>query len=302
MRLKVSIIALAALTSLTAPAYAQSTVPCILFGSEAADEGRGFWSIDPATGEGTLIGDPGQAITGLAFHPFTGVLYGATANIDVNSPTSSTIDPGHLVTIDPVTGVATDIGGFGFSTLADLAFDPATGTLYGWRSGNDGDLYTVNLMTGMATLVGESGLSDLSGGGIEFGPDGELYVAVEDAGGPLRTVNKLTGLPFGSIDLTGYDDEDASIAALTLDSAGFFYGVTRKNGDLIRINPSTGEIRTIGPAAGDDAAIDGLAFPSPCGTGAPAASSGVLLIIFAGLAAIGTWQIARRRNRQVALA
>ena len=57
--------------------HAQDSSPglsCRLFGSEAADEQRGFWELNPSTGEGVLIGEPGQGVTGLAFRPSTGIL------------------------------------------------------------------------------------------------------------------------------------------------------------------------------------------------------------------------------------
>jgi hypothetical protein len=293
---------LVALVSLGGAVHAQdgrvATASCTLFGNDAADEGRLFYVIDPQTGDGTFIGDPGQAVTGMAFHPVTGVLYGATAVISVETPTMSSIDPEHLITINPLTGDGTDIGSFGLmgNTLADLAFDPATGVLYGWRSGNSGDLYTVDLQTGTATLVGESGLTNLSGGSLEFVPGIGLVAGVEGTDTQLRIIDKNTGLPIGDIPLTGYG-EIASIAALTWDGRAFLYGVTRKDGDLIRIDPKTGVIETIGEAAGDeDASIDALAFSS-CGSPAPAMNWAALLVVSLGLAAVGIWQTVRRRQR-----
>src|SRR5438067_300806 len=116
--------------AVSAPAYAD------LFGAEAQDEGRNLYRIDPSTGTGTLIGDIGVAVTGLAVAPGTGalVLYGSTAVIN----DSSTIPAGSLVTINTTTGAATLVGSFGLTgraTLADLSFDPGTGVLYGWSSG-----------------------------------------------------------------------------------------------------------------------------------------------------------------------
>jgi hypothetical protein len=292
-----------ALVSLTGAVHAQTDGAgfCTLFGNDAADEGRLFYVIDPQTGDGTIIGDPGQAVTGMAFHPSTGVLYGSTAVIDVNSPSSSSIDPGHLITINPLNGDGTDIGSFGLAgggnTLADLAFDPATGVLYGWRAGDSGDLYTVNLQSGAATLVGESGLSDLSGGGLEFVPGIGLVAAIEGTDTQLRIIDKNTGLPIGQIALTGYGDEGEPIAALTWDGRAFLYGVTRKDGNLIRIDPKTGETVIIGEAAGnEEAAIDALAF-SACGSPAPAMNWAALMFVSLGLAAVGAWQMRRRRQR-----
>ena len=299
--LRSSVVTVVVLGALTLPAHAQTGgTACRLFGNEASDEDKQFYRLDLATGAGSVIGDPGQAVTGLAFHPVTGVLYGSTAIIDI---AGSTLDVCHLITIDPLTGKGTDIGSFGLSdeadegcTLADLTFDPATNTLYGWRSRREGDLYTVNLQTGAATKVGESGLSNLEGGGLAFGPGGKLFLAAEGTEGKLRTINKTTGLPIDSVDLTGYG-KSASIAALAYDGGSFLYGVTRKDGDLIRINPNTGEIETIGPAASEQAAIDALAFQCPvAGTPAPATSARTLVLLALALMAVGTWHRSRRRR------
>ncbi len=304
MKLRSWVVSLAILAT-TASAHAQApaqieATTCPLFGNEAADEGRQFFRLSAATGTGSHIGDPGQAVTGLAFHPFSHVLYGATAVIDVNTPTLSSIDPGHLITIDPRTGHGTDIGSFDLtgSTLADLAFDPATGILYGWQAGSDGDLYTVNLETGHATKVGESGLSGLSGGGLTFGPEGKLFLAAEGTQGKLRTINKNTGKPVDSVDLSGYSTE-FSIAALAYDgSSRFLYGVTRKEGELIRIDATTGEIEGLGPTEngnGDSIAIDALAFDPSCkATPAPVAGTPTLVFLTLALLALG---VLRHRTR-----
>lgn len=108
-----------------------------------------LYVLDPTNGAiVSTIGPFGFAITGLAFDPSTGVLYGSTGN---QSPTS----PKSLVRIDTSTGAGTLIGSFGVSgqTMADLTFG---GTLYGSGSSR-GDLYTVDRATGLATFVGASG-------------------------------------------------------------------------------------------------------------------------------------------------
>ena len=299
---RVALIAVPVL-ALACASVAQADPICRLFGAEAADEDRGFWELNPLTGAGVEIGDPGQAVTALAFQPSTGILYGATAVIDV--PPSS-IDPGHLITIDPSTGIGTDVGSFGLTslpnegiTLADLTFDPATGVLYGWRANGEGDLYTVDLTTGTATKVGESGLSGLTGGGLTFGPGGKLFFAGEGTSGLLRVIDKTTGLPIDSVSLSGYAGPfiAANIAALTYDGGQFLYGVTRKAGDLIRIDPTTGAIETIGPAASEDAAIDGLAFDASCfpPAAAPAASAIGLLVLVLAVLTLGVRRLAVRR-------
>lgn len=265
---------------------------CTLFAAEAADEDESrLMILDPATGLGTPIGDIGAETTGLAFQPLTNVLYGSTAQI-----VSGTISPRALIRIDQATGAGTEVGLHGTSRpLADLAFDRTTGILYGWQANDSGDLYTVNLMTGAATLVGESGLMDLTGGnGLTFGPGNQLFYAGEGTEGLLRTIDKETGLPISSVQLSGYFTND-NINALAYDGRTI-YGVTNNNSDLITINPNTGEIMTIGHAGDpEEDNIDAIEFL--CVQASPAAGNISLAVIAAGLLAIGMFY---RRARQSA--
>lgn len=271
--------------SLGVTASPASAASCVLYASEASDSGRQLWLLDPTTADGAAVGDMGGEITGIAVHPATGILYGVTASIQLGP---QNFDPGDLVIIDKATGAATLVGSLGLMnlseegpTLADIAFDPLTGILYGWRSKEGGDLYTVNLQTGTATLVGESGLTLSGGQGLTFGPQNNLYLAGEGTQGLLYTIDKTTGLPIGSVQLTDYAD-DSNIGALAFDGSRIF-GITTDNPDLITINPVTGEITTIGETDSD--ALDGLAFD--CRASAPAMSAVTLVCLGFGLLAIG---------------
>src|SRR5262245_31444829 len=102
-----------------------------LYGATAAGAPGELYILDAATG-GMLtdVGPLNDAfsvnypITGLAFHPVTGVLYGSTGN-------AGAVDA-MLVTINPATALVTPIGFFNAgptnisgtpATMADLAFD-----------------------------------------------------------------------------------------------------------------------------------------------------------------------------------
>ena len=103
-------------------------------------------TIDPATGEATQI----ATITGTdaneadAFAWVNGTLYA----IDVGASS-------FLYTIDTSTGQATLVGDTGFRSIADLAFDPDTQTLYGMEF-NARVLITIDTVTGAGTLVGST--------------------------------------------------------------------------------------------------------------------------------------------------
>lgn len=182
-------------------------------------------------------------VTGLAFDPVTGNLFGSTSN---NSPTARS----HLVLINPGNAQVTDIGTFGFinSTMSDITFDPISGTLYGWRSGDKiHGLYTINPATGDVTLVG--GTTEVfGGGGLAANSDGTLFNTPDGSpdclvcqGSHLTTIDKATGSPITELLLSG-GPTPRVINAMDFNSAGLLFGVQTTQriiiGDLV-IEPTT---------------------------------------------------------------
>jgi hypothetical protein len=122
-------------------------------------------TVDRATGATTAVGPFGiVGMRDLAYNPSTDTLYG--------------IDGFSLFIVDRHTGNASfigSLGSFSFSNLMDaLAFDPASGQLYGgdWGGtfgpGRNASLYVISPVTGHATAIGQTGLHLL--GALEFGP------------------------------------------------------------------------------------------------------------------------------------
>ena len=115
-------------------------------------------------------------ITGLAFHPITGVLYGSTGNAGTTDAL--------LVTINPLSALVTVISSFNAgpvnssgtpATMSDIAFD-STGNLYGIASVGGPNLYSINVDTAQATLIGANGVStSTTGGGLAISPGGVFY-------------------------------------------------------------------------------------------------------------------------------
>jgi len=114
---------------------------------------------------------PGETVNGgngLAVHPVTGELFGIIKVAGFSGRV--------LATIDPLTGVATNIGDTG-DKFADIAFDPA-GNLYGVTG--DGatvasTLFTIDTATAVSTLVVAFG-AGTDGEVIAFNPvDGMMY-------------------------------------------------------------------------------------------------------------------------------
>ncbi len=129
--------------------------------------------VDVATGDVSIIGNPGLGFTDIAFDP-NGVLYGITFT--------------GLYRIDRTTAAATFIGALGQS-LNSLVFS-AAGTLYSANS----SLYTIDTSTGATTLVGSGG-GYASSGDLAF-VGGNLYLS--SASGTSTTndlyrLNALTG-------------------------------------------------------------------------------------------------------------
>lgn len=221
-----------------------------------------LFTVNPATAAATLVGPivvgalP-VSITGLAVHPATGVLYGATAPASPNLPMN-------LVTINSTTGAATVVGPLG-TRVSDLHFN-AAGTLFGWFQNAPNELATVNIATGAATAVGPSGLAAfVNGGGIAINAGGTAFVTVHGSAGTLDTVNTATGVGTAGPAMAGAPIA-GSVNALAFSPAGTLFGVnSNQSGSpttnfLVTINTGTGAITSIGALPGDTDAI-AFAFP-----------------------------------------
>jgi len=126
-----------------------------------------LYTLDPATGAVlTTVGPLHDAagnfygMSGLKYHPVTGIFYGATGH---QSPTN----PNYLVIVDPATALVTPIGALG-AVLTDIAIDPRTGIMYA-VSEFDQNFYTINTATGQAVPTGSTGLGFQKGGGLATG-------------------------------------------------------------------------------------------------------------------------------------
>jgi hypothetical protein len=200
-------------------------------------------------------------VTGLRFDPVTGVLYGSTG---LNSLTA----PGHLVTINPLTGAVTDVGSFGVkTTFADItfAFDPTnTLRLYGYQSGGDHSLYTINLSAGTATLVGLSGIKAFGGEGLAADAFGTIFGTPTGCSGVLDTFSKVNGSPTFVANLSNCPLSTANINALAFgNTTGTLFGINGGNtgplspANLVTIDTTSGVVTNIGSSLNG---LDALAF------------------------------------------
>jgi hypothetical protein len=296
-KLRCFAVAVAAVVGLSAPMSGQT-----LFAATGSNGVQGIlYTINPANANVVLtigpikVGASPIGITGLAFHPTNGTLYGVTANESPNFAQS-------LVTINPATGAATLIGS-SFSLTApvpDISFDN-TGVLYGFRSGGDANsaqLGTINLSNGTFSGFGPTGGGQ--GSGIAFNPNSPftLFASLNGSSGPLLTVDKTTGARTTGPTLSGAPYPNKSINAMAVNNAGvLFASNSDKLGpahvNLVTINTSTGAVTNVGALPND---TDAIAFqivtqgPPPPGTPIPT----TVLLMASGLVCLGIYAYRRK--------
>jgi len=157
----------------------------VWYGSEywSGTSGGGWWTIDPANGDMTLLASLGRGFTGLAYDLTAGILYGINYNGSSND----------LYTIEPSTGISTLIGTIG---SGELMINLATDGL--------GYLYTCGLSSDHLFKIDPSGptLIDIGATGVDlnYGQDMEydqasntMYAAAYSTAGAFYAVDLTTG-------------------------------------------------------------------------------------------------------------
>jgi hypothetical protein len=122
------------------------------------DVDHNLYRFDPVTQQATLIGSVGLNVSGLAADS-TGRLF-ATPQAQAST----------LYELNTLTGAATVIGEMG-TPIADLAFRPGDGALYGIPYGltaADQRLFRINPVTAQVTVVGNFSISNLAMSGLAF--------------------------------------------------------------------------------------------------------------------------------------
>jgi hypothetical protein len=258
----------------------------LIYASTAAGAAGELYTIDSATGAmvqdiGPLNDGLGQnyPITGLAFHPTTGVLYGSTGNSQAGTEA-------RLVTINPLTAQVTLIGSFNAgptntngtpATMADIAFGP-TGNLYGVGSIGGPQLYSIDPLTGQATVIGSTGLTSTTGGALAISSSGTIYGS--PTASRFGTYNGTTGT-FTNI-VNPVKPVGGGWGALEFDESGVLYGLNVGAGSpppthLARFDPTTGAVTDIGASLNSLDAI-AIRVPEPASAGAIALLAGISIM------------------------
>jgi hypothetical protein len=275
-----------ALAALTFTVHAHAAT---LFGATAAGGPGELYILNPTTG--AVVQDVGPlndllganyGVTGLAFNPVTGLLYGSTANSDVNTAAK-------LISINPATALVTVIGDFNAgnagkpATMADIAFNPNTGGLFGVGSVGGPQLYSISLATGQATLIGGTGLTSTSGGGLAISAGGIYYGAPTPS--RFGTYDPVLGT-YSNIS-NPVKPVGGAYGALSFDENGVLFGLNVGAGGpppthIVTFDLTTGVITDIGASV---TSLDAIAF-------APVPEPSTIAILGIGVAAL----VVRRRQ------
>jgi len=144
-----------------------------------------LYTVDTETGNYTLIGATGIAITGLAYDAVTGIMYASSYD-----GTQS-----HLYTVSLSDGASTAIGQVGTDILVIGIAADAEGNLYGIDIVND-ELLSISPADGTSTVIGALGIDISYAQDIAFDRDNDILYGTlfsDDDGGQLFTINTETG-------------------------------------------------------------------------------------------------------------
>ncbi|CAB1060079.1 hypothetical protein D1BOALGB6SA_4844 [Olavius sp. associated proteobacterium Delta 1] len=158
----------------------------ILYGAahQGPDGMSTLYTINPASGAATPVGPIG-------FERVSAMDYDAEGTLFATGERADGTDTLVLLTIDPETGVGTEVGVIGDhsfgDTIADISFR-SDGTLYAYLESSDG-LGTLDVGSGDLTELGPTNVR-CCGNGIAFSPSDSLFHSNED---DLNGLNQATG-------------------------------------------------------------------------------------------------------------
>jgi hypothetical protein len=230
--------------------YVQPILYAATARTSASSQPGTFYSVDPATGSGTMIGATGDVLTGLAFDPTFTTLYGLNT-----APFSNQ----SLFTVDLTTGGTTLVGATGdppTNNCGDLTFVGTTLVGNSWN----GEFCSFDLATGAGTLIGNNA-STTQGLAIAADAGQQLWLCFGPNPGELYTVDPTTGAVTEVATLSGDIGGDTICAMTFLD--GVLYGVTAGDQSgtpaarLVTINTTTAAVTFVGNLPDNIDALEG---------------------------------------------
>lgn len=266
-------------------------------------------SLDPNTGNGTILGTPfgGVGLAGVAASP-NGRVFAVTGF----APDGTN----HLIEIDPFTGaLINDIGSLLDSggdpcAINDLSYRPGTGTLFAMAANNNnfgtncgiggstgGYLLTINTVTAQYTVIGrDPGLGNNSGG-ITFASDGTLYFTPGwNTVGNLHTLDTATGNILTTVALS----QLLGFHGLEIDpTTGIMYAslpmddncCQALNNNIYTIDPTNGNVSLLGTPGGS--LVHDMTFLGTVGV-VPALNYWGLAVVALLLGGIGAVRLVRK--------
>ena len=248
-------------------AFATSVRAESLYAATSAGGFGTLYEINPQ--DGTMVRDIGPLsdvqginypVTGLAFNPLTGDLFGSTGGRDV-------VTGSRLIRIDVRTGFVAVIGAFNVTVqgnlvrMTDLAFD-SEGNLYGVDSA-EARLYSIDLTTAQGTVITASRVASTIGGALAISPAGEFFGIPDQQ--TIGMYDKRTG-EFTATGSPMHFVNSAGYGAMAFDSAGVLFGIdlgVSAEGNpavLVKIDPATNSFENLGPSV---PRLDAIAFQVP---------------------------------------
>ena len=243
--------------------------------STGVEEGGGLYMLNPNSGAAELVGFSGItnaqrsiSISGIDFHPQTGVLFAVVGGSGGHNPGSD------LITISTETGIGTPVGtisGSGFdpsdqtppSGCGSLAF-AADGRLFagcweGEAGPTQGKIVEIDPATGAVLALHATTNGELLTG-LAFSPEGVLWGSrggnIGDGPAVLHTVDPETGTILSTLPLS---DADAIVASLAFAPDGTLYASLPQESTLATISTASGTITKVGSYGDTVARIAGLA-------------------------------------------
>ncbi len=141
-----------------------------------------LFTLDLGTLNATLVGFYGSSTVvmhGLEWDSSLSTLFGGSN--------------GDLFSIDPMTGVATQVAASGLTSFTNLGYVPGADVMYLTNSITD-SLYTVDRMTGAVTLIGPLGPASTAPQELAYDTDNGVMYLIDNSTDNLCTVDLVTGV------------------------------------------------------------------------------------------------------------